>query len=123
MRTETGRIASYRLVMRHPESVRPFRIAIPQEQLDDLAQRLRRTRFPAPLPGDGWDTGVPVAYLRELVWHWLDAYDWRKQEAELNAYPQFNRDRRAEHPLPARALAGTARSAPRAHPWVAGLVR
>jgi pimeloyl-ACP methyl ester carboxylesterase len=89
MRTETGRIASYRLVMRHPESVRPFRIAIPQEQLDDLAQRLRRTRFPAPLPGDGWDTGVPVAYLRELVWHWLDAYDWRKQEAELNAYPQF----------------------------------
>jgi pimeloyl-ACP methyl ester carboxylesterase len=41
------------------------------------------------LPGDGWDTGVPVAYLRELVGHWLGAYDWRKQEAELNAYPQF----------------------------------
>jgi hypothetical protein len=71
------------------EQIKPFRIAIPQDQLDDLTERLRGTRFPAPLPGDGWDTGVPVAYLRELVEHWLHGFDWRAQEATLNAYPQF----------------------------------
>jgi epoxide hydrolase len=59
------------LSMDTKERIRPFRIDIPQGDLDDLAERLRRTRFPAPLPGDDWDTGVPVAYLRELVAHWL----------------------------------------------------
>ena len=49
------------------ETITAFRIAIPDAQLDDLHDRLRRTRFPAPLPGDGWDTGVPVSYLKELV--------------------------------------------------------
>lgn len=71
------------------ESIRPFRIDIDQADLDDLTARLDRTRFPAPLPGDDWDTGVPVSYLRELVAHWRDAYDWRAQEAALNAHPQF----------------------------------
>ena len=70
-------------------AVMPFRIDIPQAELDDLDQRLRRTRFPAPLPGDDWDTGVPVAYLRELVEHWRTVYDWRTHEATLNALPQF----------------------------------
>ncbi len=71
------------------QSIQPFRIDIPQAELDDLADRLRRTRFPAPLPGDDWDTGVPVSYLRELVAYWLNDYDWRAQEAALNEYPQF----------------------------------
>ncbi len=71
------------------ESIRPFRIDIDQADLDDLTARLDRTRFPAPLPGDDWDTGVPVSYLRELVAHWRDGYDWRAQEAALNAHPQF----------------------------------
>jgi len=75
--------------MTSTESIHPFRIDIPQSELDDLAERLRRTRFPAPLPGDGWDTGVPVAYLRELVDHWQHRYDWRAQEAALNEHPQF----------------------------------
>ncbi len=69
--------------------IRPFRIDIPQSELDDLAERLDRTRFPAPLPGDGWDTGVPVGYLRGLVEHWRHRYDWRAQEALLNEHPQF----------------------------------
>lgn len=69
--------------------IRPFTIAVPQADLDDLRDRLARTRFPAPLPGDDWDTGVPVAYLRELVEHWRTAFDWRAQEARLNELPQF----------------------------------
>ncbi|MGH1565733.1 epoxide hydrolase family protein [Mumia sp. DW29H23] len=70
-------------------SVTPFRIDVPQAQLDDLAQRLALTRFTTPLPGDGWATGVPTSYLRELVASWRDDYDWRAQEEALNAYPQF----------------------------------
>ncbi len=71
------------------KSISPFRIDIAQADLDDLADRLRRTRFAAPLPGDDWDTGVPVGYLRELVDYWRDGYDWRAQEAIMNGYPQF----------------------------------
>ncbi|MFD0366084.1 epoxide hydrolase family protein [Nocardia sp. GCM10030253] len=69
--------------------ITPFRIGIPQQQLDDLRNRLDGTRWPAPLPGDGWDTGVPTTWLRGLVDYWRTEYDWRAAESELNAYPQF----------------------------------
>ena len=74
------------------ESIKAFRIDIPQSDLDDLAERLRNTRFPAPLHGDDWDTGVPVGYLRGLVEHWQHRYDWRIAEAGLNEHPQFTTD-------------------------------
>ncbi|BCJ67511.1 epoxide hydrolase family protein [Polymorphospora rubra] len=69
--------------------ITPYRIDIPQDRLDDLHDRLDRTRWPAALPGDGWDTGVPTGWLRDLADHWRTGYDWRAAEAELNAYPQF----------------------------------
>jgi pimeloyl-ACP methyl ester carboxylesterase len=69
--------------------INPFSIDIPQSALDDLAARLAAARLPAPLPGDDWDTGVPVSWLAELVDYWRTKYDWRAAEAELNAYPQF----------------------------------
>ncbi|WP_067476384.1 epoxide hydrolase family protein [Nocardia amamiensis] len=69
--------------------IHPFRIDIPQQQLDDLRSRLDATRWPAPLPGDGWDTGTPTAWLRELVDYWRAEYDWRAAEQQLNAYPQY----------------------------------
>ncbi|WP_433731226.1 epoxide hydrolase family protein [Nocardia sp. CA-129566] len=69
--------------------ITPFRIEIPQQQLDDLRNRLDNARWPAPLPGDGWDTGVPTTWLRELVDYWRTEYDWRAAEAQLNSYPQF----------------------------------
>ncbi|GAA4976595.1 epoxide hydrolase [Actinoplanes utahensis] len=68
--------------------LRPFRIDIPQSQLDDLKARLADTRWPHELPGVGWSRGVPVEYLREVADHWRTGYDWRAQEAALNAYPQ-----------------------------------
>ncbi|MGW3359708.1 epoxide hydrolase family protein [Streptomyces bungoensis] len=67
----------------------PFRIDIPQAQLDDLHRRLDATRWPDELPGVGWDRGVPLSYLKELVAYWRTAFDWRASEARLNAYPQF----------------------------------
>lgn len=69
--------------------IRPFRIDVPQSELDDLHARLAATRWPAQLPGAGWSRGVPVAYLRDLAQHWRDGYDWRAHEAALNAFAQF----------------------------------
>jgi len=69
--------------------IRPFRIDIPQADLDDLRDRLGRTRWPAEVPGTGWSRGVPVSYLKELAEYWADGYDWRAQEASLNEFPQF----------------------------------
>ncbi|WP_432943276.1 epoxide hydrolase family protein [Kribbella sp. CA-253562] len=67
-----------------------FRIAVPQEDVDDLRSRLSRTRWPRALPAaDDWSRGVPVGYLQRVVRHWLDEYDWRTWEARLNAFPQF----------------------------------
>jgi len=70
-------------------SIRPFTIAIPQADVDDLHDRLARTRWPDELPGVGWSYGVPVGYLKELADYWRTTYDWRKHEAVLNSYPQF----------------------------------
>ncbi|MET8885084.1 MULTISPECIES: epoxide hydrolase family protein [Streptomyces] len=67
----------------------PFRIAIPQAQLDDLRRRLDATRWPDELPGVGWDRGVPLGYLKELTEYWRTSFDWRAAEAQLNAHPQF----------------------------------
>lgn len=71
-------------------SITPFRIDIPQADLDDLNERLARTRLPRRLPpGDGWSRGVPADVLVTLADHWRTGYDWRAHEAELNGFPQF----------------------------------
>ena len=75
--------------MANDNEVRPFRIEIPQSELDDLRDRLARTRWPGEMPGVGWSRGVPVEYLKGLADYWRDAYDWRAQEARLNGFPQF----------------------------------
>lgn len=69
-------------------SIRPFRIDIPQSQIDDLRARLNRTRWPHTLTED-WSRGQAVPLVRELAEHWADGYDWRAHEAELNRHPQF----------------------------------
>ena len=67
----------------------PFRIDVPQADLDDLRDRLARTRWPDQLPGVGWDYGIPLEYVRELASYWRDEYDWRVHEARLNGFDQF----------------------------------
>ena len=71
------------------KEIRPFRIQIPQADLDALKDRLGRTRWPDELPGVGWTYGVPVSYLQGLAEYWRTSYDWRTYEAKLNAFPQF----------------------------------
>ncbi|MEV4147500.1 epoxide hydrolase family protein [Amycolatopsis sp. NPDC049691] len=69
----------------------PFRIEIPQSELDDLHRRLAGARFPDPVPGDepDWSRGIPTTVVRELAEYWRDGFDWRAQEAALNAFPQY----------------------------------
>jgi epoxide hydrolase len=69
--------------------VQPFEVDIPQTDLDDLAERLARVRWPNELTDAGWGYGVPLAFVRELVDYWRSGFDWRAQEARLNAHPQF----------------------------------
>src|ERR671915_51591 len=69
--------------------IRPFRIEVPEDALDDLRERLARTRFPDEIPGVGWSRGVPLDYLKNLAQYWADGFDWRQQEAKLNGLPQF----------------------------------
>ncbi|MFJ6567903.1 epoxide hydrolase family protein [Streptomyces sp. NPDC091292] len=70
-------------------AIHPFRVDIAESELDDLRDRLDRTRWPDELPGVGWDYGVPLGHIKDLADHWRHRYDWRAAEARLNAWPQF----------------------------------
>ncbi len=65
----------------------PFRIEFPDEDLLDLRERLRRTRWPEEEPDRS--QGVPLSYLRDLCGYWASDYSWRATEARLNALPHF----------------------------------
>ncbi len=73
-------------------AVEAFRIAVPQGVLDDLRDRLARVRWPDEVAGAGWDDGTDPGYLRCLVDYWRDGFDWRTQEARLNAFAHFRVD-------------------------------
>jgi pimeloyl-ACP methyl ester carboxylesterase len=72
--------------------VRPFRIHVADSELDELRRRLAATRWPEPIPDTGWEYGTDVAWLRELCAYWGDGFDWRAQEALLNAWPNYQVD-------------------------------
>lgn len=68
---------------------RPFQLSVPQSVLDDLQQRLARTRWAETPPMAPWSTGTSVDYLKGLVDYWRSGYDWRAHEAKLNGFRQF----------------------------------
>src|SRR5258707_13843468 len=67
----------------------PFTLRIADADIADLRDRLARARFPDQAPGDAWAYGADVAYLRELAEYWRNHFDWRAEEAALNAFPQI----------------------------------
>jgi pimeloyl-ACP methyl ester carboxylesterase len=73
-------------------TVKPFRIAVPDDDLVDLHRRLAHTRWPEPECVGDWSQGIPLAYTRGLAEYWADGYDWRAREAALNRFDQFTTD-------------------------------
>src|SRR5947209_18717175 len=69
--------------------IQPFEVAVPASTLDDLRDRLARTRWPDEIPGSGWDYGSNMAYLKDLADYWRSGYDWRAQEEAINAFHHF----------------------------------
>jgi pimeloyl-ACP methyl ester carboxylesterase len=69
--------------------IKPFKAKIPAAALKDLKQRLARTRWPEKETCDGWDQGIPLDYVQELVRYWSSEYDWRRFEKKLNGWRQF----------------------------------
>jgi pimeloyl-ACP methyl ester carboxylesterase len=92
MQCELERQRGRRFVMETPDAIETFRIHVDDETLDDLRSRLARTRFPDRIDDTGWEYGIPVDYLRELVDYWHDEYDWRTQEARLNELAHYRTD-------------------------------
>lgn len=69
------------------DTLRPFTIRIPDEDVQDLARRLEATRWPSPMDDADWTNGAAVSFMQRLSDHWLHHFDWRAQEARLNQLP------------------------------------
>jgi len=97
----------------------PFRIDVPDAELDELRNRLRNTRWPEAEPVGDWSQGVPRGWLEELCRHWADGYDWRATERRLNEIPQFRTDidGLGIHFLHARSLRGNPIPVLLTHGW------
>jgi len=75
-----------------PAKPEPFRLNVPEADIDDLKARLARTRLPDRAPGPDWAFGTDPDYLAKLIAYWREDFDWRAEEAALNAFPQFKVD-------------------------------
>lgn len=70
-------------------AIEPFVVDVPQAALDDLRERIARTRWPDEVEGAGWEYGASLGYMRELARYWATGFDWRSQERAMNALPHF----------------------------------
>ena len=70
-------------------TIEPFHLSVPEAELEDLRERLTRTRWPERETVDDWSQGAPLAKVRALCDHWLQGYDWRRCEAKLNGLGQY----------------------------------
>ena len=71
------------------EGPEPFRLEIPESEVEDLRTRLALTRFPDQAPEPPWTFGTDVNFMRKLIDYWRDGFNWRNAEEQLNALPQF----------------------------------
>jgi pimeloyl-ACP methyl ester carboxylesterase len=106
------------------ESIEAFPIRVDDAVLRDLHHRLVRTRFPDQIEDTGWEYGIPVDYLRELVAYWSDTYDWRSVEARLNTFEHFRTtiDGQRIHFIHARSARPAARPLLLTHGWPGSIV-
>ena len=73
-------------------SEKPFKLAVPDADIELLHDKLGLARFPDELDGAEWDYGVPLNDVKRLTEYWKTKFDWRKAEAEINNLPMFTRD-------------------------------
>src|SRR2546422_915240 len=71
------------------KDITPFKVDVPQAALDDLKERLAKTRWPERETVGDWSQGVPLQKAQALVAYWRDKYDLRRFEARINAFPQY----------------------------------
>lgn len=69
--------------------MKPFKIAIPEQQLHDLSNRLKQVRWPSRFSEEPWALGTDHSFLKRLVDYWSSEYNWREQEARLNRFPSI----------------------------------
>ena len=74
----------------------PYRLSVPDTELELLRKKLDVVRFPDELEGAGWKYGAPLADIKRLTNHWRNGFDWRKTEAKINQLPMFTRDVKIE---------------------------
>ena len=70
-------------------SIQHFQINVPEQVLVDLRERIKRTRWPDEIIGSGWNWGTSLSYMKELSEYWLNEFDWRRVERDINAFPNF----------------------------------
>ena len=106
------------------EAVTPFRVVTSSAAIGDARRRLQATRWPERQTVDDWRQGPPLTAIQALVAHWRTAYDWRRLERRLNAYPQFRTeiDGLAIHFLHVRSSHEQARPIILTHGWPGSIV-
>ena len=106
------------------EAIERFEIRVDDSVLEDLRRRLAWTRFPDQIEGTGWEYGISIDYVRELVEYWRHEYDWRAQEARLNALPHFRTriDGQSIHFVHARSARADALPLLITHGWPGSVV-
>ncbi|MEW9107357.1 epoxide hydrolase family protein [Paenibacillus sp.] len=70
-------------------NLNPFTVSIPDEEIEQLKQRLRMTRWPDEIPGAEWDYGIPISYMKDMVHYWLYDFDWRMVERHINSFSHY----------------------------------
>ena len=69
--------------------IKPYRISVGDDVLDDLKSRLRNTRWPEAELVEDWSQGAPLKWIKDICRYWAEEYDWRGREARLNRFAQF----------------------------------